>query len=447
VNQALFGVYNTGALCLQLDTESVYALTSGAFTLSAGTLNTLSGQRLEVLAPSTAPAVVAVVPSQPPVARFVTGAEGGSEIVLDWDRVIVSFYVYIWDRFARVFAVQTDVSLTLAVALDADTQAVELTLTDGPTIDGFEETYSELLPGVAFDEVLDSLLGLALDQLLGDQLSFSFDLGLDGVLSDATGIPLALDFHGIETIDVDGEGEFLNLYFSLLDGTVQPRSVAMPGALVITEQTRGALRLGGKPMRLSEALELLARADQGAWRGPLRPTDGFVVLSDPKLAFVGQHNVEVRARPAGSTRGWTSLPSLSMWHDPIAPRVRLVRQGDRLIAQGSDEGSSAAALQYAWAHDGTWGEFGDVTTTDLLPLVDVRRVSVRARDGAGNVSIPATVDLHTRALRVDRLAPSTTDSGCAASSATSTTAAWFALLALGLWRVGVRRRSADQREG
>ena len=226
LNQALWGIYHTGALCFELTSEDIEVLSQGEFSFRAGTLNTLTGGRLANFASPSAPAILTLMPRQPPIAQYGVTAEGGEEpddIVLTWRNVEISSYVYAMDRFVRLFAVDVNLEIGLTASVDPQGQQIDLAVSRGPILDGYETRYTELLPDVEFAEVLESILGAALEPVLSQSLSFSFELGLDQVLTEAVGTPLGLNFQGIEYVagpqaPPNAEKDFMNLYFSLREG-------------------------------------------------------------------------------------------------------------------------------------------------------------------------------------------------------------------------------------
>jgi uncharacterized protein (TIGR03382 family) len=451
VNQILFALYNTGALCLEVDSDAINTLAGGSFQLSAATLDLLTSGKLKQFADAEAPAIVVVNPSQPPVVRYGAGTAEEGHLIIDWPDVEVGFYVLMFERFSRVFAVSADISLQIAVFDDPDTRTLRLSVVNGPNITGFEQTYSELLPGIDFTEVLESLLGTVLDAALGDGLEFNFDIA--DALSGALGLPIFIDLNGIETVPAS-DREFLNIYLTMTDTPPQPRTMA-PTSLRLADDP-GVLRrvedLGaGRPATLptgevrlavgDDDREYFARADFGLWRGPLRPTDGVITLRDPKLRTTGEHTVTVRSRAPGVPGSLESEgTAVTVWVDGKAPVARLRRVGDTLVASGVDDATVPAGLAWSWQlDDGAWSDF---STTSTLALDDVtaRRVAVRAQDLAGNVSRIASVDVGVEQLRrrADREAAPATAAGCAAAGPMTPGAA-LALVALALLR-GRRRR-------
>lgn len=464
MNQALFGVYNTGAMCIELSSDAVHALTGGAFPLSAGTLDLLTEGQLRQYTSATSPAVATITPNAPPVITFGAGTEDEGHIIFDWPDVDVGFYVLAYERFTRVFSVNTRIHAEISVFHDPATGVLRFAIVDGPTVTDFEETYNELLPGVAFSEVLDSLIGLGFDALLGDGLEF--DLQITTALSDLIGAPVYIDFRGIETTQ---EGEFLNVYLAMTDTLPQPRTFVPPrtftlapdaGLYRLKENPRlpgvatpiptGQVRLEAAVVPLGRDVEYFYQVDFGTWRGPIRPDDfGSLLLDDKKLAFLGEHTIALRGRTIGDSLSLQDTPDfVSVWVDPSPPRVTLEHAGEVLVAHGEDLGTDAADLEYAWrADDEPFGDFSRVSIRSLNDFEGARKVSVMALDRAGNISIPRSIDLQQEANQTGmrsgttspvarRDAPLPVATGC--SQTTAPAASLLGLLALAL--VGWRRR-------
>lgn len=462
VNQALFGTYNAGVLCIQLDSEQVHVLANGAFPLSAGTLDLLTEGQLRQFASPTAPALITIVPSKPPKITLGAGDDTEGHLIADWDDVEISFYVLVYERFSRVFAVDVDISASMTVFVDPEDQTLRVAISDGPTIDGFSPTYNELLPNVEFDEVLESLVSLAFDSLLGDDLGFGYDIS--GALATALGVPLYVDFRGLETVPTAGSREFLNAYLSLTDTPPSPRMPVLPSALRFADEPgvfvradaedlhpttpSGEVQLLGLSQALSPEHEVFAQVDFGTWRGPFRPSaDGVLTVRDAKLALVGEHVLRFRVRHEASLTSLMDIEGeMRLWVDPRAPWAELLVDGDSLVASGQDVGTRPEDLVFSWRFDdGAWSEPGTQRRFALEDAGDVRRASVRAHDLAGNVSRPVSLDLATaRIVRERRLDTVATPGGvappygCATTSGAPSALAVFALLlgAAGL----VRRR-------
>lgn len=451
MNQALFAAYNSGALCIEASTESIHVLTGGGFPLSAGTLDLLTEGKLRQLASPSAPAIIALAPSQPPVLSYGPGTEDEGHLLINWPSVEISFYVLMNERFARVFAVATDISLQLTVFNDPETGTLRIAVVDGPNIENFVENYNELLPGVAFTEVLESLIGVAFDAALGDGLEFNFDVG--PILSNALGgAPVFVDFRAIETVPA-ADRQFLNVYLGLTSTPSQPRTATLRNVHLASEAgvlktidvsysapdtgeeiervkvtTTGEVRIESEDMPF-DGNEYFARVDFGAWRGPLRSSpEGVLVVKDPKLRLVGEHTILLRARTIGDPNSLMPVDaaeSVKVWVDPEPPRVELVQVGDQLVARGWDIGSRVEDLRWQWQlDDGEWSEASDVSSRSIFE-VEARRAAVRAVDGAGNVSKSSGLDVVVARKRFDDEAKA--NGGCAQVGIDG---AWLAGLAL-----------------
>lgn len=446
VNQMLFGVYNTGALCLELSTDSVHQLTGGAFPVSAGLVDVLTGGKLRQYAAPDAPVVIALSPSQPPVITYGAGDDTEGHLIVQWPKTEVSFYVLMNERFARVFAVEADIDMQLTVFNEAGTSTLHIGIIDGPNVGNFVETYNELLPGVAFTEVLEGLIGTLFDAALGDGLAFDFDIG--PVLSDALGAPIFVRLLGIETLPAD-DPEFLNVYLQLSDTNPSPVFAHTPPLSIVEREPLSLPSLQERAAALTdellldgvdENLEYFARVDFGAWRGPFKPDGDELTIRDPKLRLVGQHRVWIRARTPGDVNSLDPVGTeTAVWVDPEAPRVSLAVQGTELVATGSDAVVRPDDLQWQWQlDDGEWSELSSITRQPILEL-DARRVAVRAVDLAGNVSRPAAVDLATERRRLEQEGLSAPSWGCAQAG----DGAWLGALAVAtLGALRRRRRSA-----
>lgn len=462
MNQALFGVYNSGSMCIELTTDAVHGLTGGAFPLSAGTLDLLTEGQLRQYTSPSSPAVATMTPNAPPVITFGAGTEDEGHIIFDWPNVDVGFYVLAYERFTRVFSVNTRIHAEISVFHDPATGVLRFAIVNGPSVTDFEETYNELLPGVAFSEVLDSLIGLGFDALLGDGLEF--DLQITTALSDLIGAPVYIDFRGIETTQ---EGEFLNVYLAMTDTLPQPRTFVPPTTFtlapnaglyrlkdnprlpgVATPIPTGQVRLEGALVPLGRDVEYFYQVDFGTWRGPIRPDDfGALLLDDKKLAFVGEHTIALRGRTVGDSLSLQDTPDfVSVWVDPSPPQVTLEHAGEVLVAHGEDLGTNALDLEYAWrVDDEPFGDFSRVSIRSVSDFDGARKVSVMALDRAGNISIPRTIDLGqaanasgmrtaTPAPVARQDAPPPMAAGC--SQSTSSSSSFFGLLLLAVlgWR-------------
>ncbi|HEY1100392.1 MAG TPA: hypothetical protein VGF99_15745, partial [Myxococcota bacterium] len=305
LNQALFALYNSGTFCLEVGSEAVNDLTGGGVPLSAGALDLLLGGSVKQYAEPSAPVIIALNPAQPPVVSFGAGTVDEGHIIINWPNVEISAYVLMYERFSRLFAVQSDISMQVAVFNDPGTETLRIAVVDGPTIGNFRETYNELLPGVSLADVMATLVDTVINAALGDGLEFNYDVG--NTMSDLLGIPVFIDFQGIETLPATGR-EVLNVYLSMNGAQQQPRTASTtrlqlardPGVLRVAEAEdigtkKATIPTGQVRLELTmdapEEREYFARVDFGMWRGPLRSDGPDLVVKDGMLNFAGEHTV------------------------------------------------------------------------------------------------------------------------------------------------------------
>ena len=425
INQALFASYNSGVFCFEVDSDSVHRFSEGAFPLTAGTLDLLTEGKLRQFAPPSAPAVLSILPTTPAKLIYGAGTEDDGHASLQIDDIIVSFYVYVYDRYVRVFAVKTDVFAGLTLFADPSSETLRLAVVDGPNVENFEEVYNELLPGVNFSDVLGSLVGLAFDALLGDDLAFGYNL--TNTLSDSLGVPLYVDFRGLETVPDTGTREFLNFYLSLSDEPpAQPLLAPVPLRFELAEQSglyyaeaprvidtsvdrvstptgTGRIRLQGSSRELSSDDEYFAQVDFGMWRGPFQPdANGVLEIRDPKLKLVGRHAIRLQGRHQGPAEPFQSSDeAVEVWVDPLKPWVSLAADRTGVRATGEDIGSAPEDLVYSWRlDDGDWSPFAATAHMPWNELTAAHRLSVRTRDLAGNLSKPASMRLDVTRARL-----------------------------------------------
>lgn len=417
VNQALFAAYNAGTLCIELSTDQVHVLANGAFPLSVGTLDVLTGGKLRQFAEPTNPVIVGIVPHGPPVITYGGGVDDGGHMKLSWEKAEVAFYALMYERFARVFSVTVDISLGIAVWNDPETLKLKIAIVDGPNVENFTPVYNELMPTVAFDAILGDLIGLMFDAALSGGLEFDYDIAT--ALSDALGVPLYVSMDGFETLPAT-DPSFLNVYVSLTETPPPEPRLARelprlalahdPGLMehilddegeVLHTRPSGLARITTEA-GLPPGYEAFAVVDFGIARGPLVvDEDGVLTVRDPKLRIPGEHTIAIRTRPM---RGYEQLDrtarTITVLVDPAPPEVRLVIEGESLVARASDVGTDVADLRYAWIFDDRPGSLDDTAhAIPLVDLADVRRVRVVVTDRAGHQTESKPLDLGWVAAR------------------------------------------------
>ena len=464
LNQLLYAVHRSGALCLKLSTHEIRELTGGQFTLNASLLSLLA-PGLEKLADDNAPVILELKPNNAAQISLGTGeaigrdAEGRDQF--DWlfqlglDQLGVAFHVLIHDRYVRVFEVTADAFVGMNLTVLPDNR-LEIAVGE-IRIDDFAETFNELLPHADVAEVLPTLLDIGLGAVLSQAITF--DLDLAEAVSGALGnLPLSLR---VNEIVRDGPAEdhlTLTLTFtesparSVANASVETfAELAQEPGLVETvdgmhrSSGRVRLKVGGAYEGPTRTLEYQIRVDQGLWRAaqPAEP-GGTLLVHDPKLRVPGRHLIEVRARLADDYTSLDTTPqALSVLVDPFPPslsatftetglevRVRDPQTPDvqalRLDMQIDADPWQAVILAEA---DGAALGF-----VDYADLQNAQTVTLQARDPSGNrstqtLTLPASV------------APDETESstGCACfavgsvtETQTTSSAGWILVFLTGL---------------
>ena len=474
LNQVLYAVHRSGALCLKLSTEDIADLSGGQFTLNASLLS-LVAPELGELATDRAPVILELKPKNAAEIslgtgeRIGSGPDGGDRV--DWlvklalEDLGIAFHVFIQDRFVRVFEVNADgfVGMNLTVLPD---NRLELAVGE-IRIDGFTETFNELIPNADFATVLPTLLDLGLGAVLNQAITF--DLDLDSAVSDALGgLPLSLR---VNEIFRDGPAEdYLTLTLTfvatgsrtrLRGPTVEtfaeldPQEPGLVETIDGVRRTTGAVRLrvATAPGALSsDALEYQVRVDEGLWR-TAQPAgrDGTLRVQDPKLRVPGPHAVDVRARLAGD---YTSLdptphrvpvrvdpfpPSLAarLGDEGVEVRVRDAETTDgrtlRLEARPDTESWWAVPLDASADNGGT--------ALAIIPYADLagaQTVTLRARDASGNHSPARTLSLPRPPEDAPSVDPDPAGCACSASAPPGGPFNWWLPWMIGVFCVAAR---------
>ncbi len=477
MNQALYAAYHTGALCLEIDSAGIAEMTGGAFALGAGTVDLLTEGRLRQYVSPNAPALLAVVPSAPPVIHLDQSEENTGTLRVTWGQLRIDFYVWMHDRYARVFGVNTDVDIGLKLFYDNEGRTLHLAIADGIQIENFEQIYNELLPEVNFNEILETLVGVALDAVLG-ATEFEFPIGQ--ILADNAGVPIGLTLQKVAVEPtINGQAfEFLNLYLSMTEvevGTDEgdaPEELSQPWdlQLVLDGPTglyepatlpslvgdedepvlpSGRVLLQDITGRLSPAHEIFVQVDFGLLQGPFRPAMlGQVVLKNHKLKLVGEHNLRIWIQDRDE-KGFpfvTHTQDFRFWVDPYAPQVRLSDTGDFISIHATDVGSPEESLSMRWREVGhTWSTWSALTPIPRTPGAACH-VQVQVRDQAHNHSQVAQLSWCDAPENLN-VAPRQETSGkveaVSAGCDQSKTQDWSAFLLL-LMLLRVRRRRIDR---
>jgi len=471
LDHALWAAYESGALCIAVGSNTIDQITSGTFAIFLPSLSELTeGQNV--------PMVLRLRPTEPPTVTLGRGQVLPGDpptvvdplLTLELRNLKIDFYAFIEERFARVFTLDTDIALPLALTAADDGSGILVLLGD------LEEAFTRIDPANAELLAEEDVASLAdvLPSLIG-----SLAPTLAGSLADPIEIP---EFGGYRlVIEQDSftsiEDETMLAIFAKLapaetDGSTDAIFAPLVEATVVSLQTPSSediiefegLRSRGERLDTSlvrsevvidvETLtndglprEYSYRVDGGMWH-IYQQTDQLSVR-DPLFMLEGEHWIEVRSRVPGQPN------TLSLISDPIVFAVDLarplieIRRLDefRLEIEASDSATPAEDLLVRYSVDG--GDWVDVPLTGLIALpIDASgdvELTVEARDNAGRSRfVTRTFAIHGRTTDSD-------DGGgcgdCAVSPGPDKPfgAMPLALFAIGLLVLNRRRRRATPR--
>lgn len=435
INQTLYALHRSGALCLQLGTGDVRTLTGGRFTLNASLLSLLAAD-VSKLTTDRAPVIIQLKPRNPGTITLgsgqMTGMDAMGRPTYDWlmnasfPQMGIAFYVLMQDRYVRLFEVTTDIKAGFNInVLPSNQLEIDIGSID---VGNFQQVFNDILPNADFSTLLPTLVQIATQGLLANTLKL--DVDVSNILSNALHVPIGLRVNDLFQDGANKDYLTLSLTFSApsmfapMSAAVTAVTMAKESLLVdrtsATARASGLVRLDvGAPG--AEPVEYQVRVDGGLWHAFAPPaSDGTVVFEDALLRVPGMHSIDVRARRQGDYMTLTEAAHpIEALVDPLPPTVSAVVEGDAVAITVRDaETPETQPLQLRGRlDDGAWFEIplqrmrdGEGTTKASLPLAQVGRGTVLAliaSDPAGNESPVTTVRVGLEA------APAPHAGGCA----------------------------------
>jgi hypothetical protein len=479
----LWALQQSGALCLALDSATSLGgssppLTTGLVGLLFGVGDSLNALTRVSQAPdiSDAALLFAVRPQEPPTVTLGRGAVEGTTVtapslVLHMPRLYLDMYAWVDGRYVRIFTLDVDLALPLALVPSEDGGAIRIlrgelddVFTRAEVIDAELLTAEEIEGIPAALPALVSILEGALPAELTDPIE----------LPEVSGLRLRLGEAGISTF----EGDSMLAIVADLEGAAAPealgvvaapelrasvREVRLPdaatldaaaearaaGGVVDLDALRPRVVVDVETVDRSGAREHSYRLNGGLWR-QFRAGEPLVI-DDPALLIEGTHHIEVQSRDAASGGDLSRISS------PLAVTVDLSLP-DVWVALGEDGSATVSARDRLWGEDVAlawralggggserWQTVADGGFIDAAELVGARAVEVEATDPAGRSR------LVTRELAIHGRTTDTSgggDDGCGGCSASgpgrgarSVDASWL----LGLAAIGSLGRRRRQR--
>ncbi|MBI5488242.1 MAG: hypothetical protein HY905_12990, partial [Deltaproteobacteria bacterium] len=367
LNRAGAGLFESGMLCLGLGTSTVAQLNSGMLALLMPAIDRLTWGK-------TAPVSIEVRPQLPP--RFFVGDRAadpllglepdGRSLSVVLDDAQLDFYLWMLDRWVKVLTVQMD--LDVGVRLDAEAGQLVPGITgiavqsscmscaageecpSPSTCDGsvcmntdgscepvahVEVTDAQIIgPPNNINDLFTDLLGL----VAGMVPPFS-----PIALPEFSGFVLEIPDGGITSVSQGGEN-FLAIYANLAiappPSPHRSDTYARLTSLVLPADDLAARA----PVRLREILPVATidvaghsdlvtaskfdyrwRVDEGSWSAWTRASR--LTVSDPRLAFAGDHAVEIQSRLADDDSTIDPTPARVPVHvEDVRPYIRTVHR-------------------------------------------------------------------------------------------------------------------------
>ncbi len=398
LNQAFFAAYNSGALCLEFDSNAIYGLSNGGVVLNTRLLDTFFPEaNVRRFSEAESPVLITLSPSEPALMQLGQGTPEDPHLSFSWHNVQISFYYHVFDRFARVAAIDVDLVTGLNVIINPENEKqLILSLAQPPEFTRIEQVYNELLnevnsdgePIVDFGGTLSDIVGELLGSLLAG--NFEIDVDLAAAIQSSLGIEADASLAAIETRNAGGT-TFLNVYVDIEEDSSSTRVASdtptqLPEGIALRRIERNLLRpvldhegywsLGADDLEhlsFNDGDSLLVRRGQSGWRGPIIVQEGTLRVKQ------GLNN-----EPTEFTIvNLNSKKSTAMMVAPMlsgAPRISLRQSDDGSVYVRTPD--SAVLDEIEWRiDDGEWFTRSDsrfrATEARGINSIEVRRRDVR----------------------------------------------------------------------
>jgi MYXO-CTERM domain-containing protein len=415
------GIYNSGLLCLGVSTEQFDMLKSGLLSFLIPSLKTITFDQAD------AAAAIATRPQEPPIVKLGGGTNVNDDplLLVTLPKFSLDFYIWSFDRFARVFTYTGD--LTLPINLQTGKGSNNPTGGLVPAIGEIKVqngkvTNADLLllddPGVVAGAV-SGIFGSISKQLVGGGFS-PIDLS-----SAVSSLGLNLEVDKITKL-TKGSDEFVGIFATMSKKQGTALAEADTRAKLVAKRvwkdhmqasTYEREKLPELEVDLSSSLDDGTRTIEYSWwidggtRSPWEPAK-HIVIKDDQLFLQGRHVLHVASRIAGEPQTEDATPAdIPYVIDAIAPVVKVDRAGDGTATiKAWDIVSKAEALVARFRlDDGAYTEWRPVAELAPLKTGDAESVEVEVKDEEGNVG---TVRQALRGRADPTIAGASSSCGC-----------------------------------
>lgn|GEM_PF-3298425 len=397
--------FNSGLLCLNIDSSTVPQLTSGVLSMLLPSLKELTnGKNTSViisLRPTKAPEVK--------IGKGILKLNGENReifrplIILTIPQLSIDFYAVVFDRFTRIFTLTAD--LEVPVALDiVESQVpdpndpnkmitkVELVPVLGDLTNAIKNitiSNSELLAEKPEDiaKQLSSLIGTLVGPLLGGAGLSGFEIpDLQGFLLKIRNISGEVPYDTINDPNCNDYNEsapacyykFMNIYADLDLAQGSPAPHYTP-SIEIKRVERGKIIFANS----DEGYEYSFRINRGLWS--FFRSGREIVIDTPETNFEAKYSIDIRYRKKGSDVYRSIDRSIVAIADFTPPVVKIHRDGDNIRIDADDNVSLRDKILVEYSFDGKNFTKADRDSISLINGAD--RIYIRAIDEAGNADI------------------------------------------------------------
>lgn len=459
IEHMLWSVWGSGGTCLNIGTDSIDLLTTGALGALLPSVRQLAYSK-------SSAAYIKIVPQQPPEVILGTNAvtpNGSSYTVddplmtIDWKDFDVHIYAFGQDRFTRVVTIRLDLLLPIALVSDGMGSII-------PIIGDIETAFTNerIINGelVAEDparilDLLPTLIGFALPSLAGSisepvELPEFFGFRLDIAEQNITSVDNATSIAIFADLVISGTPVIPGTETTIGETSVDLSNRTSTGLIkptVFVDLIPVSALLG----EYSPNVEYSYRVNGGTWS--LFERTARLAIDDPMFLLPGEHRIDVRARHVGMPATVDMTPaSTTVMIDWEAPHVNIERTDNIVTIETEDLDRELEMRTKIVDGKGTstWSGWTAVSDLDLttMDVPDRFRMQVEVRDRAGNVGSDEQTVTWRMALEREKLPTTSTDepaasapkSGCSSTGSRGAADLGWLLLVAGVLAFRRRRR-------
>ncbi len=403
INKTLFDSFQSGLLCLNVDSHVSSFLSTSLF-------NTFLPSLGELTHGEDAPMLIALRPKQAPTITIGKGTTKTNPdgtvvpddplITLQIKDMTLDFYAFIEERYTRLFSLTADLTLPLSLRPDPVNNTLTPVLADlSSAITNIQASHSEMLaedPKIVAD-LLSAIIGLIqpvlatalqpvqLPTVQGFKLNI---LALRGVVQEPAPVP-GYQHLGIfsnlglaaqpDTVEVRTEAKLVSSFVPTKAELLGPRHLT-PYAVV---EVSGS----GPESSSFRGYEFSYRVDGGLWSPWIR--NRRIEVRSPVLELQGRHDIDFVGRDIGVPGSISRTPApVSFLVDYEPPHVQLVLDRDtrtvRTVAHDAVSRDDELSYRYR-VNGGAFASYLGPQAFTLAELGDNPSLEVQVTDRSGNV--------------------------------------------------------------